>query len=498
MYGDWSSGMKTWLHANKDIPDAQPPKWKYKVFFPTLRSTLCVFEDVDRAFLDAVMYFNPQHTKGEVAEVWTAWKKANNRKDKITDPKFANWILPDVAMLTHFRTQITYGVRPEQEAKFAEIDDEWIYRHLPTGMSKYPVTNKFSYIGLDWKIEEAEPKLPTKDPTKEEIEEIDKHLHANCQFVLEDFNLPTTKSAMALFLGKTHIDDLVMPTDDIGYINAAFWGQIRDREMDTSFKMEDFKKSANTVGKTFARIYAEVRTQGDTKSYKVQALEDCCTAMRKFHGPNIFALLQPKQLDEVLNTIARAFTRAWRNYPTWRIRQKLRKTLVNLKVLELRNVWRDTRTPEARTAYFVELNKDLLARWEEGKKIKFPYDYHRRGFKQEVMAILLNGYIKLNTPQEFIERLKCDITPRKDGDYTDDLLTTWFQQYRAEWNSLHPDDPIGRKRKQSKYAELFKDMDEDEIADYIDKSDLHRQMKKKLREKYLSKASPENLPSLHN
>jgi hypothetical protein len=40
-------------------------------------------------------------------------------------------------------------------------------------------------------------------------------------------------------------------------------------------------------------------------------------------------------------------------------------------------------------------------------------------------------------------------------------------------------------RKSSKYDDIFKGMDKNQIAEWISNSDLHRQMKKKLRTKYL-------------
>lgn len=489
MYGDYSSGMKTWLANNENIPGAtEPDKWKYKVFFPTRSNTLCVFEDVDAAYMDAVAFFNPAFTREQVREVWTAWKKADNRKDKITDPMFDKWILPDVAMLKNFRNQITYGVKPAQGEKFKELDDTEISLKLPVGMGKFPVTDKNNYIGLDWKLVESKPKFKAKEATREQVEELKKHIKDNCQFPLDDFNLPTTKAGMALFLGKTHLDDLVMPTDAISYINAAYWGQIKDRKFDNDFQMEKFKKDAWFVGKTFARIYAEIRWHGETKSYKVQALEDCCTALRKFHGPNIFGIMKPRHLDEIATQMARAFMSAWNNYPTWRMRQKLLDTTVSPKVVEARNRWRDTKSTEDRNNYFEELNKDVKARWDQADKIKFPYDYHRRGFKQEVMDILLNGRIKLDTKEDFKARLRSqDITVKKDGDYSDDILDSWFYQYRAEWNKQNPEDPIGRKphkQHKSKYDELFKDMSKEEIAEYINNSDISPNMKSRLRKEH--------------
>ena len=486
-YGDWSSGMKTKFKQNEGIPNYEPEVWKYKVFFPPTRNVLCVYEDVDSAFIEAVKFFNPTRKNEEVIEVWGLWKKANNRKDKVTDPIFKDWILPDVAMLNNFRNQITYGVDVNQVEKFKEIDDTWMLRNLPVTMSKFTPTNKWSYKGLDWKIEDAEPEQSRKRKYDEDgIMEIERHLLNNCHFSYNSYSLPTTKSALALTIGKTHIDDLIMPLEGIRHVNAAWWNQVKQRKMNVELEMDSMKKSADLVGKTFARIYAEMRAQGDNRSFKVQALEDCCTALKFLHGPNLFSILDKEQKKAILHEVARAFMSAWNNYGTWRLRQKLRKTTTDEHVIELRNKWRDSRDNADFVDYCKALEKDMKRRMKEVESLKFPFDYHRRGFKKEVMETLLNGNVKLNNPQEFIERLrKFDISPRKDGEFTDKLLTSWFYQYRAEWNKLNEENHIGRKSKKSKYAELFKDMTKEEIEFWIDDSDLHRQMKKKLKEKFL-------------
>lgn len=483
VYGDYSSGMKTWMKDNSGIPNAQPPKWKYKVFFPTLNNTLCVYEDVDRAFRDAVAFFNPASTIDEVNEVWAKWKKANNRKNMISDPIFNGWILPDVAMLTHFRSQITYSIDLYQKEKFVEKGDDWMYKHLTTGLSKHPITNKYSYEGLDWKIQEATIEIPKKDPTKEQILEIEKHIMNNLQFPMSQFNLPTTKSGFCVFVGKSHIDDLVLPVDDIKYINGSYWKHIKQRTISTDFNFDAYKRDANTAGKTFARIYAEIRLQGHSQSCKTQALEDCITSMRMFHG-ELFAILTKQQAKVIVHEIARSFMSAWLNYKQWRIRQKLVKTTVNPKVTALRNLWRDTKSDEYRDQYFVELNKDLKARWNEGNKLKFPFDYHQKGFKDTIMKILIPGGIKLNTSDEFIERLRTKDITSQDGHYSDETLIRWFYEYKTEWNKTYVGDHIGRKQHKSKYDELFQTMTKEQIAEYINKSCISPNMKSRLRKEY--------------
>ena len=488
IFGDWSSGMKTTINANRGIPNGIS-KWKYKVFFPTLEPTLCVYEDVDRAFRDAVAFFNPTFPMDDVNRIWKAWKKANNRKNMICDPMFKDWILPDVQMLNAFRTQVTFSINTNLKEPFVELDDDdSTFRRLGC-ISKYPVTSKYDYEGLDWKLEEAKPEVEVKNkPTESEIDEIYHHLSSNCCFSYSDYSLPTSKAAFARKLRLSHIDDLVLPTSGIARINAARWSQIHDRCMNTNFDKEEMMKDANLVSKTFARIYAELRLQGETGNFKVQALEDCCTAMKFLHGPKLFdndGYLKPEDKEELLQKMARAFMYAWKSYKWWRIRQKLFKTVVNDGVLELRRVWRESRSNEDYKAYCIELNKDIEARYEEAKKIEFPYDYHRKGFKMELIdQILVPGHVKLNDPKEFIEKMRQNINVKKDGQYSDKILTSWFYEYRKKFNDTYPDDQIGRKQHSSKYSDMFNGKSQDEISDIISKLEIHTNMKSRLRKQY--------------
>ena len=96
IYGDYSAGTKTRLYENRDIPNYENPKWGYKVFYPA--DCLCVWREINEAFIDAVGFFNPFFTMEQVRDVWTKWLKANNHKgeDGIDNPLFKDWILPDV------------------------------------------------------------------------------------------------------------------------------------------------------------------------------------------------------------------------------------------------------------------------------------------------------------------------------------------------------------------------------------------------------------------
>lgn len=485
MYGDYSSGMKTEMFLNEGIEGWKPTKWKYKVFYP-VENCLSTYEDVNEKFIEAVAFFNPTRTMEEVREIWAKWRKANNRKDKISDPIFKDWILPDVQMANNTRNQITYSVDPSQPEKVKQFDDTWLYRHLPVaGSGKYPTTSKYDYKGLDWKIEESKPEIERKKPIDEAVEECEKIILANIHFPYDKFNLPISKAGFSRLLHRNHFTDLVVGSSGLTLLLAKVFKK-HSEGTDLTVKMDDMKKDASLSGKCFARILAEIRRQGLTTSMKEEALQDSIRAFKEIHGQKVFNVLSKKETNLIVHEMARSFISAWLNYRSWRSIQRLMKVNVNPKVIEARNRWRDTKDEYDRGEFYRELNKDIMERLKESQKPEYdcPYDFHRRGFKAEVFSILMNGEIKIETPEDFISRMRIDIVPSSDGEYSDDLLRKWYVQYKTMWNREYPENPIGRKSKKGKWAELFKGKSQDEINEIIDSLEISKQMKYKLKEQY--------------
>ena len=481
-YGDISSGMRTWLKENAGIPNATPPKWKYKVFYP-VHDCLCTYDDVEARFKEAVAYYNPTRSEQEVEETWKAWKRANNRKDKVTDPIFNGWILPDVAMLHHFRSQITYSIVPEQVEKYKLMDDIYIFKHLPVaGMGKVTPTLNCHYKGLPWKLEEAKPELKYPEVDRNAVEECEEILKKNIHFPTDTFNLPTTKAGFARLLHTNHFDDLVLYSNDYRNLFGKVFKKLH-KGIDLDINHEQMKKNAELAGKVFARIYAEIRYQGLTTSMKELALLDIVRAFKEIHGQKVFSVMKDTALKkDIVHRMATSFMGGWTRFTRWRAIQRLMRTNVGVKVLEARDKWRASHDQADRIEFLHLLNEDLKERMVEAQDPKYnqPFDYHRRGFKKEVFDILLNGEVKLSTPKEFIERLRTDIVPASDGEYSDEFLSKWYVEYKTEWNKTYPEDTIGRKTHKSKYLELFKNMDKEEAMEWIQSSDLHRQQKKRL------------------
>lgn len=116
-----------------------------------------------------------------------------------------------------------------------------------------------------------------------------------------------------------------------------------------------------------------------------------------------------------------------------------------------------------------------------------PYDYHRKKAKQEIFDILINGEIKLDSEQDFLDRMKLDLT-MNDGEYSKEFLSRWYVQYKTEWNKTYPDNKIERKQHKqhkSKYDEMFKDKTKEEITQLLDNLDIDKGLKSRLKKKYV-------------
>lgn len=500
-YGDYSAGMKTQLHHNKDIPGWHPSEWKYKVFHPT-SNCLCVYEDVDREFQKAVAFYNPSRTADEVKDIWTKWKRANNRKTAISNPIFNGWILPDVAMLNSYRTQITYSINVEQKEPHRVVEDEWICAHLPVGTSKFPSTGKDNYEGLDWKIEEAVATPPMKsacsDEHRGEVQQTYDWLIRSYDKHEDKFNLPLWKADFARRANKTHFDDLVLGGRGLNIIRAKVFSKTHaGHSVDLTLSKEALKKDAGLCARSFARVRQECLYHG-IPCPREDALKDMLKAYQEIHGVRIYDVLLNKGiLDDILREMASAYCSSSLNYKAWRLKQRVVESGAKADplVVKARDEWRDSigtdSEKELRTAFFKARDKFAYRRAVDWSNPIYnqPYDYHRRGFRSEVMKMLMDGEVKLNGEKEFVERMRLDISS-EDGEYTDKVLSNWFKEYRRQWNATYPDNPIGRKIHKSRYDEIFKDMSKEEISAWIDNADIHRQMKKKLRRRYHLEKTP--------
>ena len=483
MCGDYSVGTKVRLHENEDIPNYVPPKWGYKVFYPIER--VVMKEEIYDAFLEAVAFFNPIFPMDEVRRVFKAWVRCNNNKKrndrlKVTDPIFNGWVLPDVAMLNNFRNQITYGVDVGQREKVKDIGDETISRYSAS-MSKFPSTSKGDWRQGLWEANEV---------GEAKVEQRDEKVKATVLGMLKESiqtqgktHLPTSKPQFSQMLGIETFNDLVLPQEDMRRLNAACWGKTKNLSIDL-YKM---KLDATLIGKTIARLAYELKHQDANSRFPNGVgrwmVEDCISFFKSIHGMQVFSILDDKQASVVLDAMARAISKALDTFKEWRTREKLKRTLSDPIVIEARDKWRRTRDCEDGKSYLQLREEDFKRRMSNPPSM--PYAYRRRGLKKELVQDALRRMDAIPTIQDWVEWVKRNMTNR-DGVVDDDAMASWYREYREKWNEMHKASKIQCKKRKSKWAELFQGKSLQEIEAIINGQEISKQMKYKLRKRYLS------------
>lgn len=130
---EYSAEVKTKLARNEEIT-----VWKIKVFYPC--ETIATKRCLERAFLKAVKFFNDEAfgARYMTESIWRKWLQVNNKESEMSNPIFAGWALPDVAMLESYRTQITYSCDVLQAMLCREVSyDEIISNLQSNGHSKF-------------------------------------------------------------------------------------------------------------------------------------------------------------------------------------------------------------------------------------------------------------------------------------------------------------------------------------------------------------------------
>lgn len=511
MYGDYSAGTKVRLYENRDIPDYVNPKWGYKVFYPV--DCLCTWEELNNAFLGAVSFFNPQFNMDEVRSVWEKWLKANNNKVKVQNPIFANWILPDVAMLNSYRTQVTYGVRPEQKEDFVVLkDDERMQGKQPCGGIK-------DYSGLEWKHEDA---IEDKEPSEEMLKAWNKVLMPHLDIAIEEAKqnpesnlrptIPTSKSMLARRLNKSKFDDLTWDDKANAIFNARMYsneiviGKARQIGMDAARTL-----TRNLIEMEIQRnINIALSIQDILKNHAGILMTDIIAAIRQRCGLNILTRVDMRKggkvknefTDDDKNAIVKTIVTTSNNYTQFKAKMKIRHIEQETKPAHLKLLEEYTKTKDNALldAYMKERKEWIADVYKKAAEVKTPYIYRKKGLKKWLIGVacldlpmeelMEYGFepTKLIDEQEWVNWCKETLNQREGdlNDVSDDELARWYRDYRSEYNKKFGIlEGKVRKQRASKYDKMFKDMTKEQIADYIAKSDLHRQMKKKLREKYL-------------
>lgn len=523
IYGDYSAGTKFRLNENRDIPGYVNPKWGYKVFYPV--DCLCTWEELNNAFLGAVSFFNPQFNMDEVRYVWAKWLKANNNKVKVQNPIFTNWILPDVAMLNSYRTQVTYGVRPEQKEDFEKLEKmpEFAngaeYAKYLDGGAKFPCGGIRDYSGLEWKHEDA---IEDKEPSDEMLKAWNKVLMPHLDIAIEEAKqnpesnlrptIPTSKSMLARRLKRSKFDDLTWDDKANAIFNARMYsneiviGKARQIGIDAARTL-----TRNLIEMELQRnINITLSTQDILKNHAGILMTDIVAAIRQRCGLNILTRadmgkggkVKNEFTDDDKNAIVKTIVTTSNNYTNFKTKMKIRGIEQETKPahLKLLEEYAKTKDNALLDAYMKERKEWIADVYKKAADAKTPYIYRKKGLKKWLIGVacldlpmeeLLDyGFepTKLKDEQEWTNWCKETLNQREGdlNDVEDKELARWYRDYRSEYNKKFGIlEGKVRKHRTSKYDEMFKDMTKEQIDDYIANSDLHRQMKKKLREKYL-------------
>lgn len=533
-----SSGMKVDLFNHEGIPDWKPAKWKYKVFFPLdefygNNGVMCVREEVERAYLDVVQFFNPCYERERIEEVARLWLKANNQsiyykhgKNKgllrnnppalvIEDPIFKDWILPDPVEVKNPRHQITYSVVPEMKEPFMFLkDDDW-EKILGRGMAtRFPATTKADFTDIidvpydakdTWekKLSEAEKKLDNRLGEKNGTYKlVEKALNGCIRNQPEDGReIPTSKSGMAKKSGKNEWTDLVFDFQLASSTNRAIY-----TNWESGYDMEKVKKTMKDTVKFLVRCEAElelgVNGTPTRRTVIEKTIHDLPWYASRIFGETFIENMNPKNLSGLAKSIANSIEKACDMFKAWRLEQKCLKLME--KNPELNCQWRMARARLGETANFEEYYKTKneleSAVLEQARRIEYPYVFVRRGLKKEMVEHALKEARPMSKT-EFV-RFVMDKTVEQDGCVDEEKVEGWFRDYQSRFNKVQRMD-LGneevygqmngyqlkngkvRKQRKSHYDELFKGKNKEEISSIIDNMNISRGRKSQLRKDWL-------------
>ena len=510
IYGDYSAGTKTRLYENRDIPDYENPKWGYKVFFPA--NCLCTWKELNEAFIDAVSFFNPQFNIEKVREVWGKWVKANNRKDKISDPIFNDWILPDVAMLNSYRTQITYGVKPE-------LKEDHIVKEFPKNdiysQFAFPAGGIHDYNGLEWRPEDAiEDREVPEQVLSAWQNEISNAFDIEIYNVTQNQNdlkiqLPTSRSMLARRLKKQTFTDLPWDEKSNAILNARMYA----KEIDFDIALTIARDSARTLTRDLLEMEYQRNlnfNRADSVKNNLNAIvHDTIVVVRQRCGLTIFKSKKnsPKQIDakKLKEAIGKSIVSATNNFLRFRTKLKMKfvETIWNPPHMKILKDYIETKDKNLLNLYNEHRKKWIADNIQEADKVKIPYTYRKKGLKKWLVSVAnldlstdeldFFGFepMRLKDADEWVKWCQETLNTRHDdlNDVSEEELRRWYRDYRSEYNAkwgkldVKIDKRTGKKN--SKYDELFKDKSNDEITDIIAKLELTKQMKYKLRKQYL-------------
>lgn len=447
----------------------------------------------------------------QVKEIWDKWLKANNRKNMISDPIFKDWILPDVAMLNSFRTQITYGVKPD-------LKEDHIVKEFPKNdiysIAAFPAGGIQDYEGLEWRPEEA---IEDKDVPEQVLSAWMNQIYS--AFDIEIYNaaqnpndlkiqLPTSKSMVARRLKKQNFEDLVWDDKFNGILNARLYA----KEIDFDIALTIAKDTARTLARNLMEMEYQRNlnfNRADSVKNNLNAIiHDTIVVVRQRCGLTIFSDKKGKQkfnTKKLKEAIGKSIVNATQNFFRFRTKMKMKhvEAIWNPPHIQILKQYVETGDKALLNLYNEQRKEWIADNIQEADKVKIPYTYRKRGLKkwlisvanldlsEEELAFLDLEPKRLKDADEWVKWCMETLNARQDdlNDVSEDDLKKWYRDYRREYNAKWGllDDKIDKRtgKKSSKYDELFNGKSKEEISDLIDKMDISRGRKSQLRKEWL-------------
>lgn len=417
-------------------------------------------------------------------------------------------------MLNAFRTQITYGVRPDLTKDYRLSDKDWEKAEDIYSTFAFPSGGKQDYDGLEWRPEEALIDRPL-DPKVEEawksqvIELAWTMEYQNALQNPEDLRLmlPTSRSMVARRMKKQHFEDLVWDLKSNGILNARLYAKVIDFDLS--------KQIAAESARTLTRDLMEMEWQrninfaaGDAIKNNIHALcHDILVVVRQRCGLTILKKKKDEGICEaLLKTIVKEIVSAANNYSRHRARMKMKHFEQEWNPPHLQTLKKYLADPDNKTL-LAEYNKQR-AKWiadnfAQTAMMKIPYDYKKKGLKKWLICTAcldltieeLKGFglepSRLETMEEWIDWSKKALSRRQDdlNDVSDEDLKRWWLDYRRAYNTKwgNLDQKIDKRcgEKTSKYDDVFRGKTKEEIADIIDNLEVSRGRKSQLRKRWL-------------
>lgn len=468
--GRQSSGMKMDCHQHEGIPDWKPSKWKYKVFFPidefySSNGVMSIREEVERAYLDIVWFFNQNETRtrDQSDDVARLWLKANNQskfhkhgKKKgllrtrhpslvIEDPIFKDWILPDPVEVTNPRHQITYAVIPEQNEEHRYMSDEDWQRlfHNPI-VARFPTSTKKTFTAVinlpyDFKDELEKAKNATCEKIGEpQPSEVSKLTKAIMNALMRSAqgrqpSIPTSRSKMAKMAQKNEWKDLIIDTKTAATVNRAIYS-----DWEYEYEMDKVKPVMNDTVKFLTRCEVEyqfgVMGQPNKGAVLNKVVNDLPYYATSIFGETFMTTMDSKKFNQLARTMAKKMLKTYQTFKVWREEQKILMTIAEDP--NLNSEWMEARKQLSLTmdfkAYYAIKEQLLNEVGTTAKQRQFPYIYVRRGLKKEMIEKALNEGNPMSMEQ-FVDWAMVKVTAQ-DGLIEEEKVRKWFRDYQSRFN----------------------------------------------------------------